>query len=628
MGDNYYYSQENQWPNASANRSWINWAQQYNNGDYKNYEMTSRQWAEWNQDRFKMPPPSPSPDNTQSPGAPPLPPGSYESFQRYNQPPPPPPTTSYQRFNVPPPPPPSHKPEAEAGQRFTVPPPPQHSPTKSDYQRHSNQQSATSSPFSNRSFGQSPGMYPYYNRRYNNQSEHMSPHQSYYKRTGSESGEMETGRPKKKKKQAQKAQEIKFKVEDCEKALALEKRLETTSKNSLIIRFPDFEITRDMVMDYDRSSISGVYFPSPISPRICFLSLNPDADADAVIKRINSIKPVGAVDYLKADYKLNKSNERDDDIDPLTLYVGNLTQEITKEELVKMFPHHRRIDIGWAKKMKFTRYAFVSFNTIEDSLKAFENTFNKIMHGKSLILRFKRFKGTNGQPGEAKPQNGQDKTPQKVDDASSDHHDTEHSDGESLCSEKSVTVDTTIDISQVKQEPPEYDYADSEYEDPPFLSGSVDDVFDKIKESFTSGIVKKEKTEDGEGEDTTTKEKESGQKSEVENNGNSDKVVAKKEKSDSPSIDVLPIMIKKELLAEPEKSRATVEKPNESKEDHSPGINIKKEGEEDDEDEDDGLDDALLNFEERLQQLNQYTEKVKTIRDETNQKKKSLGLNR
>ncbi|CAH0556589.1 unnamed protein product [Brassicogethes aeneus] len=537
MGDNYYYSQENQWPNASANRSWINWAQQYNNGDYKNYEMTSRQWAEWNQDRFKMPPPSPSPDNTQSPGAPPLPPGSYESFQRYNQPPPPPPTTSYQRFNVPPPPPPSHKPEAEAGQRFTVPPPPQHSPTKSDYQRHSNQQSATSSPFSNRSFGQSPGMYPYYNRRYNNQSEHMSPHQSYYKRTGSESGEMETGRPKKKKKQAQKAQEIKFKVEDCEKALALEKRLETTSKNSLIIRFPDFEITRDMVMDYDRSSISGVYFPSPISPRICFLSLN-------------------------------------------------------------------------------------------DSLKAFENTFNKIMHGKSLILRFKRFKGTNGQPGEAKPQNGQDKTPQKVDDASSDHHDTEHSDGESLCSEKSVTVDTTIDISQVKQEPPEYDYADSEYEDPPFLSGSVDDVFDKIKESFTSGIVKKEKTEDGEGEDTTTKEKESGQKSEVENNGNSDKVVAKKEKSDSPSIDVLPIMIKKELLAEPEKSRATVEKPNESKEDHSPGINIKKEGEEDDEDEDDGLDDALLNFEERLQQLNQYTEKVKTIRDETNQKKKSLGLNR
>lgn len=71
---------------------------------------------------------------------------------------------------------------------------------------------------------------------------------------------------------------------------------------------------------------------------------------------------------------------------------------------MKTYPKCKRIDIGYAKKMKYTRYAFVTFKSVQDSIEAFKKTHSTQMYSKSLIVRFRRLHGTVGMPGESKPQ--------------------------------------------------------------------------------------------------------------------------------------------------------------------------------------------------------------------------------
>lgn len=130
------------------------------------------------------------------------------------------------------------------------------------------------------------------------------------------------------------------------------------------------------------------------------------ADANTVISALNKIKFGDG--YLTAEYKKDREEDQNigpNDIDPHTLYVGNLAQEITKEDMVKTYPKCKRIDIGYAKKMKYTRYAFVTFKSVQDSIEAFKKTHSTQMYSKSLIVRFRRLHGTVGMPGESKPQN-------------------------------------------------------------------------------------------------------------------------------------------------------------------------------------------------------------------------------
>lgn len=131
-----------------------------------------------------------------------------------------------------------------------------------------------------------------------------------------------------------------------------------------------------------------------------------NADPEAVISNLNQQR--FGEGYLSAEYKKDREDENNitsDDVDPLTLYVGNLAQEITKEDMVTMYPNSKRIDIGFAKKMKFTRYAFVGFRSVNEAIEAFKKTHNQQMYNKSLIVRFRRLHGTVGMPGEPKAQN-------------------------------------------------------------------------------------------------------------------------------------------------------------------------------------------------------------------------------
>lgn len=69
------------------------------------------------------------------------------------------------------------------------------------------------------------------------------------------------------------------------------------------------------------------------------------------------------------------------------------------DDVKKVYPKHKRVDIGFAKKMKYTRYAFICFNKVDDAIEAFQSTHSSEMYNKSLIVRFRRLHGTVGKCG-------------------------------------------------------------------------------------------------------------------------------------------------------------------------------------------------------------------------------------
>lgn len=305
--------------------------------------------------------------------------------------------------------------------------------------------------------------------------------------------------PKKKKKPL--SQNVPSKKEwtlqDAELALSVEKECNKRFKNqSLLIKFPDLELNKEIVSKF-HPAIENVHFQQPSAPRFCFVTLNvsyrsdkiykkfkkfqsskrkfekvskhlensknngvfwklfvneclfqESADTDAVIKELS--KQRFGDGYITAEYKKDREDDQNvgpEDIDPTTLYVGNLAQEITKEDMVRTFPKVRRIDIGYAKKMKYTRYAFVSFSTVTDAVEAFKKTHSTQLYSKSLIVRFRRLCGPVGMPGETKQQNPQ-KTPVK--------ENTEITTTEmngSAAKDPVEQIENTVDVNHSFQEP-------------------------------------------------------------------------------------------------------------------------------------------------------------------------------
>lgn len=211
--------------------------------------------------------------------------------------------------------------------------------------------------------------------------------------------------------------------------------------------------------------------------------------------------------HLTAEYKKDREDDQNitaEDIDPCTLYVGNLAQEITKEDMVKTYPMSRRIDIGYAKKMKYTRYAFVSFKNVTDSIEAFKKTHSTQMYSKSLIVRFRRLHGTVGMPGESKPQSpakNKNDTPNASTSDTIDHELNHVTISEASEPEKETNpINPELNLSVVKQEmvsSDDDDDDDSVSNDPknnksPFMQGSIDELLEQHRPMTIKTEIKKE----------------------------------------------------------------------------------------------------------------------------------------
>ncbi|CAH2004241.1 unnamed protein product [Acanthoscelides obtectus] len=232
---------------------------------------------------------------------------------------------------------------------------------------------------------------------------------NYHKRSrvsDSQDPDLRRGSKKKKKSLAQiLPQRRGWSMEDAKKAIEIERECNRKARRfSLFIKFPDAELNREIVSSF-HSAIESVHFQQPSTPRFCFVNISSSADPEAVRQELNKVQFGGG--YLTAEFKKDREedvNVSPENMDPTTLYVGNLAQEVTKDDMLRMYPKNKRIDIGYAKRIKFTRYAFVVFNTAADAMEAYKKTHDRQMYNKSLIVRFRRLNGNIGMLGEPKVQ--------------------------------------------------------------------------------------------------------------------------------------------------------------------------------------------------------------------------------
>ncbi|XP_049543843.1 protein painting of fourth [Anopheles darlingi] len=184
-----------------------------------------------------------------------------------------------------------------------------------------------------------------------------------------------------------------WRFEDARKAILVEMDAyrQIVKPFSLLLRFPDPELNKEIVQGFS-SCIENVTFHRPATPRYCVVHLKPEADVDSVIKQITNI-PFGA-GTISVERKTRncdlKPVVQPEDIDPYTLFIGNLPNIVTVHSMKQMFPTAKRIDIGHAQRIKHTRYAFIRFTNVEEAIYAFQANHNKIIEGKNIIIRFRR----------------------------------------------------------------------------------------------------------------------------------------------------------------------------------------------------------------------------------------------
>uniref|UniRef100_A0A182INP5 Uncharacterized protein n=1 Tax=Anopheles atroparvus TaxID=41427 RepID=A0A182INP5_ANOAO len=184
-----------------------------------------------------------------------------------------------------------------------------------------------------------------------------------------------------------------WRFEDARKAILVEMEAigQVRKPHVLLLRFPDPALSKEIVQGYS-SSIENVIFHRPATPRYCVVHLKPEADVDTVMKHISRI-PFGA-GKIMVERKTRNTDQKPvvqpEDIDPYTLFIGNLPNVVTVQTVKQMFPFAKRIDIGHAQRIKHTRYAFIRFTNVDEAIQAFQANHNKVIDGKNVIMRFRR----------------------------------------------------------------------------------------------------------------------------------------------------------------------------------------------------------------------------------------------
>lgn len=180
-------------------------------------------------------------------------------------------------------------------------------------------------------------------------------------------------------------------TEEAEIAYKAEQELtKNVHKSTLYVRFPDPPLNSDIIKAYS-DDIESVYFQNPICERYCFVHLKDSVDVDKVIQTLSNVRfGDGFLKVELRELQIPKEQNTIDTIDPYTLYCGNLAQTIPCKKLKEYFPKASRIDVGFAQRMKNTRYAFVRYKSVNDAVEAFKRMVNCEIEGRTIILRFRR----------------------------------------------------------------------------------------------------------------------------------------------------------------------------------------------------------------------------------------------
>ncbi|XP_018343346.1 PREDICTED: protein PFC0760c-like isoform X2 [Trachymyrmex septentrionalis] len=188
--------------------------------------------------------------------------------------------------------------------------------------------------------------------------------------------------------------------EDAERALRIESEYNMKNKvnaQSLIIKFPDTDLNKDIVSKF-HSDILNIYFQNPCGPRYCFIQMAEDVNIDEAIKELEKIK--FGLGYLKVEKKILRDEDNPEEIDPYTLFIGNLPESVKTSEIKSKFPKAQDEE---TRKMKNTRNILMRYNSVDDAISDYKQAYDLILDKRNISVRFRRKRGNTCLPEEPKP---------------------------------------------------------------------------------------------------------------------------------------------------------------------------------------------------------------------------------
>ncbi|KAL0117712.1 hypothetical protein PUN28_008843 [Cardiocondyla obscurior] len=187
--------------------------------------------------------------------------------------------------------------------------------------------------------------------------------------------------------------------EDAEKALKIENEYNMKNKvnaQSLIIKFPDTDLDKDIVGKF-HPDILNIHFQNPCGPRYCFIQMAEDVDIDEAIKELEEIK--FGVGHLKVEKKSLRDEDNPEEIDPYTLFIGNLPESVKTSEIKSKFPKAQDEE---TRKMKNTRNILMRYNSVDDAISDYKQAYGLMWDKRNINVRFRRKRGNTCLPEDPK----------------------------------------------------------------------------------------------------------------------------------------------------------------------------------------------------------------------------------
>ncbi|XP_018404419.1 PREDICTED: glutamic acid-rich protein-like isoform X2 [Cyphomyrmex costatus] len=178
--------------------------------------------------------------------------------------------------------------------------------------------------------------------------------------------------------------------EDAERALKIESEYNMKNKvnaQSLIIKFPDTDLDKDIVSKF-HSDILNIHFQNPCGPRYCFIQMAEDVNIDEAIKELEKIK--FGLGYLKVEKKMLRDEDNPEEIDPYTLFIGNLPESVKTSEIKSKFPKAQDEE---TRKMKNMRNILMRYNSVEDAISDYKQAYGLMWDKRNINVRFRRKRG-------------------------------------------------------------------------------------------------------------------------------------------------------------------------------------------------------------------------------------------
>jgi len=175
----------------------------------------------------------------------------------------------------------------------------------------------------------------------------------------------------------------------CKAALNLEQQLSQKSR-VLTVKIQDPELTQDKARSWS-AAIEGVEINRIVEPRQLLVFLKPNTNVKKEIEKLKKVNFSGG--NLIIEEKVDSKDGGREEIDPFSLYVTNIPDKTSKDELKAFFPKAAKmtnVRKHNPKKGYVGKFIFIHYDTEADALEAFKANFNRTIGDRMILIRFRR----------------------------------------------------------------------------------------------------------------------------------------------------------------------------------------------------------------------------------------------